>query len=130
MREGSAGSLFDQGLLVMSGQHKDEGLHNDARRNVVIPNTLQNAGRFWRNIYSGKQTLSLARWIGVLVLFLFLGGSGTFYLVMLWPGSTEPWWQQVIKGYGVYVVVIGALILFAVRGSRSARHKPSATLSD
>jgi hypothetical protein len=54
---------------------------------------------------------------------LFLGGSVIFYLRMLWPEGQASWWQKVINGYGVYVVVLGAIVAFIVIGNRKARRK-------
>ena len=112
-------------LPEMSKDAKNDWLRDiDSRqRNAVFPDTVQNEGRFWRNIWSGKTSLNLAQWAGVVILFLFLGGSVIFYLRMLWPEGQASWWQKVINGYGVYVVVLGAIVAFIVIGNRKARRK-------
>jgi hypothetical protein len=47
----------------------------DARqRNVVFPDTVQNEGRFWRNLASGKQKLTIVQGIGIALIFLWLVG--------------------------------------------------------
>ncbi len=95
----------------------------DARqRNVVFPDTVENEGRFWRNIWTGK-SLNLTQWVGLLVLILFFGGSVLFYLRMLWPVGQFSWWQKVISSYGVYIVVFGAIVVLIVIGNRRARRK-------
>lgn len=43
----------------------------DARqRNTVFPDTVQNEGRFWRNLASGKQKLTIVQIIGIALMFL------------------------------------------------------------
>jgi hypothetical protein len=120
----SSGKLTIHSAILpeMSKHAKDDWLRDiDARqRNVVFPDTVQNEGRFWRNIWAGK-SLSLAQRVGVLVLLLFFGGSVLFYLRMLWPEGQGSWWQKVISGYGVYIVVVGAIVAFVVIGNRRAR---------
>ena len=44
------------------------------QRNIVFPDTVQNEGRFWRNLTSGKQKLTLVQGIGIALMFLTLGG--------------------------------------------------------
>jgi len=109
----------------MKRHSKDEWLRDiDARqRNVVFPDTVQNEGRFWRNIYSGEQRLNAAQWVGVLLLFIFFGGSLVFYLVVLWPEGEAPWWQKVIDSYGISMLVLGACALLVILGNRRARRK-------
>jgi len=94
---------------------------NSRQRNVVFPDTVQNEGRLWRDIWVGKRSLNFAQWAGVLVLLLFFGGSLLFYLRMLWPGGQGSWWQKAINGYGVYVIVMGAIVTFIVIGNRRVR---------
>jgi hypothetical protein len=40
------------------------------QRNVVFPDTAQNGGRFWRNLASGKQKLTIVQAIGIFLFFL------------------------------------------------------------
>ena len=89
----------------------------------MFPDTVQNEGRFWRNAWSGKDSLNGAQWVGVLILFFGVGGCLAAYLWMLWPKTPEPWWQKVIDGYAVYIIVIGAAAILIVRGNRKARLK-------
>ena len=110
-------------LSEMSKHDKDDWLRDlDARqRNVIFPDPAQNEGRFWRNLWAGKDSLNLAQWVGLIVLFLFFGGSLFFILRMLWPEGQGFWWQKAIAAYGLYLVVIGALVAFILIGNRRAR---------
>jgi ABC-type uncharacterized transport system permease subunit len=77
----------------------------DARqRNTVFPDTTQNEARFWRNMISGKQHLSTAQMVGLLLVcgvlaapvwdmikamssivgWLFFGACGAFFLLLRW----------------------------------------------
>jgi hypothetical protein len=40
------------------------------QRNVVFPDTVQNEGRFWRNLASGKQKLTIVQAIGIALFSL------------------------------------------------------------
>ena len=53
----SAGSI----LIAVSNRANDECLKDvaDRQRNTVFPDTVQNEGRFWRNIWSGKRSLTI-----------------------------------------------------------------------
>jgi hypothetical protein len=44
------------------------------QRNTVFPDTVQNEGRFWRNLVSGKQRLTTVQTIGIVLIFLPLVG--------------------------------------------------------
>jgi hypothetical protein len=43
------------------------------QRNTVFPDTVQNEGRFWRNLATGKQELTVVQGIGLALMFLALG---------------------------------------------------------
>ena len=54
----------------------------DARqRNVVFPDTVQNEGRFWRNL--GKEPLTPVAKAGLIVLGIFVLGSIAFILTAI-----------------------------------------------
>jgi hypothetical protein len=42
------------------------------QKNVVFPDTVQNEGRFWRNLINGKQKLTLVQVVGLALIFLTL----------------------------------------------------------
>jgi len=66
------------GYLVegMHGKQKqrEEWLHDvEARqRNVVFPDTVQNEGRFWRNLGKGPSSTSAKAGLVVLTIFVFV----------------------------------------------------------
>jgi hypothetical protein len=94
----------------------------DARqRNIVFPDTVQNEGRFWRNAWAGSESLNLAQWIGVVVMFVCFGGGLVSVLWRVWPEGQAPWWQKAINAYGIFIVVIGAVATFIAIGNRRAR---------
>ena len=105
----------------MGAREKDEWLRDlEARqRNVVFPDTAENEGRFWRNIISGKASLSPAQWVGISLLWLCIFGV----LITLWPKGDGPWWQKLIDGYTVFIVLTVGLVAFIVVGNRRARRK-------
>ena len=105
----------------MSRKHKDDWLRdiNARQRNVVFPDTVQNEGRFWRNIWSGNQRPSVSQWVGILLMFAAVAGI----LIALWPRGGGVWWQKVINAYGVPALLTVALGTFILIGNRRARQK-------
>jgi hypothetical protein len=105
----------------MGRQNKEEWLRDiEARqRNIVFPDTVQNEGRFWRNLYSSTQSLTGLQWVGFLVLLL----SATAFVVVLWPRWEGPWWQKAVNAYGIPFLLVIALGTFIVVGNRHARRK-------
>jgi hypothetical protein len=105
----------------MNSRHKDEWLRDiEARqRNIVFPDTAENEGRFWRNIISGKRSLTLAQWIGISLLWVCM----IALLTTFWPKGDEPWWRKLIDGYTVIMVLIAGLVAFIVVGNRRASRK-------
>jgi len=45
---------------------------NARQRNTVFPDTVQNEGRLWRNLASGKQKLTIVQIVGIALMFLTL----------------------------------------------------------
>jgi hypothetical protein len=107
----------------MGRQNKDEWLRDiDARqRNIVFPDTVQNEGRFWRNIYSGKQSLTLSQWVGILIVLATL----LVCLTTLWPRGEDLWWHKLINGYAIFAALTIAFLTFIIVGNRRARRKVS-----
>jgi hypothetical protein len=104
------------------GKHgKDDWLRDiDARqRNLVFPDTVQNEGRFWRNRWSGKESLTFSQWIGILLMLATMVGC----LATLWPRGEGLWWQKLIDGYAIFFALTVAFIAFIVIGKRIARRK-------
>jgi hypothetical protein len=100
---------------------KDDWLRdiNARQRNVVFPDTVQNEGRFWRNIWSGKQTPSFSQWVGILIMLAGVVGLG----IAIWPRGDGIWWQKVINAYAAPAVLTVALGAFILIGNRRARRR-------
>ena len=104
----------------MTRHSKDDWLRDiDARqRNVVFPDIVQNEARFWRNIYSGKYSLTPPQWIGILILLAAL----LVCLTTLWPRGEDVWWHKLINGYGIFAGLTVAFVTFVIVGNCRARH--------
>ena len=96
------------------------------QRNTVFPDTVRNEGRFWRNIYSSKQSLTLLQWIGVLLMFATLLAG----LAALWPRGEAPWWQKLVSGYADFALVAAGFAAFILIGNHWARRKASKRSSE
>jgi hypothetical protein len=59
---------------VRKGQEEWQEGVSARQRNVVFPDTVQNEGRLWRNLASGKQKLTIVQGVGIALFFLTLGG--------------------------------------------------------
>ncbi len=93
------------------------------QRNVVFPDTVQNEGRFWRNLWSGKQPLNLAQLIGLLLMFLVVAGSLVFYVRIQWPTYEAPWREKVMSAYGFDMVVFAVVVSLLIFGNRRGRRQ-------
>jgi hypothetical protein len=76
------------------------------QHNVVFPDTAENEGRFWRNLYTGKQKPTVTQSIGIVIMAIMvlalvfitryaviqwafaLGVLGAFMLLIKW--ATRP----------------------------------------
>jgi len=116
----------------MSRDHRDDWLRDvEARqRNIVFPDTTQNAGRFWRTLYSDRHPLNGAQWAGIIIMFVLEALALVGLLGMLWPSYEGPWWQKLIDGYAIPSILFTAMVLFVVWGNRKvsrssqSHHKP------
>jgi len=93
------------------------------QQNIVFPNTVQNQGRFWRNLYA-KQSFTVGQWIGVLIILF----AYTFLLVSLivadFPrGSSLPLWEKILNAYGMYFLLWLGIVLFVILANRRFRRK-------
>ncbi|MCU1301144.1 MAG: hypothetical protein JWQ87_1428 [Candidatus Sulfotelmatobacter sp.] len=52
------------------------------QQNLVFPDTIQNEGRFWRNLASGKQKITIVQVVGIALFFLTVG-------VIFWSDAVE-----------------------------------------
>jgi hypothetical protein len=57
---------------ISKGQEEWEQDISARQRNIVFPDTVQNEGRFWRNLATGKQKLTIVQVIGIALMFLTL----------------------------------------------------------
>jgi hypothetical protein len=57
---------------ISKGQEDWEQDISARQRNIVFPDTVQNEGRFWRNLATGKQKLTIVQVIGIALMFLTL----------------------------------------------------------
>ena len=99
--------------------NRERWLHDvEARqRSVVFPDTVQNEGRFWRNL--GNQGWTTTSKIGLLVLGIFVFGAlATILLAVLSQGATAVW-VLVLAMVLVWGPIFG-LIAWATR--RTLRH--------
>jgi hypothetical protein len=81
----------------------------DARqRNTVFPDTVQNEGRFWRNLASGKQKLTIVQVVGIALFFLTIVG-------ILWEeaarrfrfGTSGPMFDRLVATFGSWAIALG-----------------------
>jgi hypothetical protein len=107
----------------VSRRDKDDWLRdiNVRQRNVVFPDTVQNEGRFWRNIWSGKQSPSFSQWVGILIMLAAVAGL----IIAIWPREDGVWWQKAINTYAIPAMLAVALGTFILIGNRRARRKSS-----
>jgi vacuolar-type H+-ATPase subunit I/STV1 len=98
----------------------------DRQRNIVFPDTVNNEARFWRNIFEGRQRLTLVGKIGlsilvfamaVLVFLISFGGNIPF--------KANFSWSKLLSAVILWFVAFGilALILLAFRISRWFQRK-------
>ena len=89
---------------------------NARQRNVVFPDTVQNEGRLWRNLSSGKQKLTVVQWIGIALLFLTMVG-------VLWEdaarrfrfGTSGPLFGRLVGTFSSWAIALGLLgVLFLI----------------
>ena len=85
------------------------------QRNVVFPETAVNEARFWRNLITGKQQLSIAQIIGIGLMFLTLAGA-LFAVVSIQfqvSDAQGPLWERILNSFGAWILllVVGVAIL-------------------
>lgn len=102
--------------LQMLGQEpvskRDERPHledvDQRQRNIVFPDTVSNETRFWRNLYTGKQKLTVIQVFGVIVLAIW---------VMILAGLPFLMDRDVNSGWEGYLsVLIEWLLAFGLLG--------------
>ncbi len=105
--------------------NREEWLRDvDARqRNIVFPDTVQNEARFWRNLYRGKQFLTVPQVIGLLLLLILFAGPPIAITVGMWRETQGVWWQKIIALYGGWLLFVGVIGGFLMIFARYARHR-------
>ncbi len=78
------------------------------QRNIVFPDTAANEGRFWRNLYSGKQKLTKVQAVGLGVMAIAVAA-----LVVFTFGRNEPYTSW---GQGILNTALDWTFAFAVLG--------------
>lgn len=108
-------------LEPVSRRHKQDWLNdiNARQRNVVFPDAVQNEGRFWRNIWSGKQLPSGSQWVAIVVLL----AAVVALVASIWPREDGIWWQKAINAYAIPALLAAGLGTFILIGNRRARRK-------
>jgi len=96
------------------------------QRNIVFPDTVQNEGRFWRNLVSGR--LNFLQWIGFAVVALFVFGTFGFVILTSFrmaPHQSGSWWHTAIVPVGYWleaallvVLIFGPVFLLVIWGTR------------
>lgn len=84
---------------------------NARQRNVVFPDTVQNEGRFWRNLASEKQKLTIGQAVGVALIFLTLAGFAWREAVRTFRfGTSGPLFDRLVAtlaSFGSYAILLG-----------------------
>jgi hypothetical protein len=84
----------------------------DRQRNVVFPDTLNNEARFWRNIFEGRQRLTL---VGKIGLSIFAFAMAVFVFLVSFDGNI-PFkanfsWFRLLSAVILWLVAFGILVL-------------------
>jgi hypothetical protein len=83
------------------------------QRNIVFPDTVQNEGRFWRNLTSGKQKLTIVQCVGITLFFLTLAG-------IFWSDAVEQFrfaasgsiFDRLVPVFLNWVIILGLFLVF------------------
>ncbi len=110
------------------GREQWEADIKQRQRNIVFPDTVQNEGRFWHNLASGKQKLTVVQGIGIALLFLPLVGIVWREAVRTFrfgtSGSTSERVVAILARFSTSAAIsfglIGAIFLFLRWGVRRA----------
>ena len=94
----------------------------DARQRNVLPHDqLRNAPRFWGGLR--YQKLNLMQWMGLLAIVLIYLGMLVATASESWPSGTAPVWQEILYGYGPYVLLSLPIFLVLFVIDRKLRRK-------
>lgn len=101
----------------------------DARqRSYVFPDTVRNAGGFWRGLY--QQKLNQTQRIGFIVLIFFYVVIFIGLVIESWPTGSATFWEKLLSGYWLYFLLSVPLVCFFLamhvmlrRKTRTPQHK-------
>lgn len=86
----------------------------DARqRNSVFPDTVQNEGRFWRNLASGKQKLTIVQIIGIALMFLTV--IAIFWSDAAWKfrfAASGSIFDRLVPVFADWAIILGVFVVF------------------
>jgi hypothetical protein len=83
----------------------------DARqRNIVFPDTAQNEARFWRNIISGQQRLTIGQTLGIAIMWLMMAFP-------LW--ALLKWMRYSVIAWLVVGLCVGTILLLRWRAFKA-----------
>ena len=106
------GSLGETGYrcTMPHRQSREEwmGDISERQRNIVFPDTVRNAGGFWRGIQT--QRLNSFQWFGMALLLLFYITLFVLLVQEIWPSGPVPTWKKILFGYGPYLNLLLAAI--------------------
>jgi hypothetical protein len=94
---------------------------NERQRSYVFPDTVRNAGGFWRGL--SNQTLSRFQWFGLFLLLAFYIALIVFLFIQQWPTGPYTLWEKLLHGYGPYLLLSLPLVIFFFVLSRSLNPK-------
>jgi hypothetical protein len=81
----------------------------DRQRNTVFPDTAFNEGRFWRNLFEGRQRLSGIQTAGILVLVVWVLALVVGFSIEEKGGS---FWETILIAFVRWFLAIGLIAGF------------------
>ena len=94
----------------------------EAEQSSDFDGPAQDEGGFGQTIL--YNSLTLAEWLGFLVLLIFFGGFVAFLLLMSWPASDAPWWKKALGTYGIPSIFVVLFVGWILWGNRKAGCSP------
>jgi len=93
------------------------------QRNVVFPDTAANESRFWRNIISGKEKLSLSQIVGITLVYLAVAAAayGVISTQVRVSGIQGTLWERVVGNFGAWFILLGIGAAFLLVGKWISR---------
>lgn len=96
------------------------------QRNIVFPDTVDNEGRFWRNVVSGKRKLTAVQTVGIAIVYLTV--IAAFASVLAIELSTDRSYDSILRRivgqFGGYIIAFILLGCFFLLLKFSTRRRP------